>query len=307
MNFQNQFSNPAMPVGWFLHAAAISRSRSWQGEGPEPDKERDAAARRVIEARADFYDAMTEEFEHLVAVSCRAMGRVPAPGSSFEEITVLMHALSDGLVLRATLHPDRISPELAGRAIYRLAEAFTVPAGPTTDPHRPADDRQAVLFDRAVDAARDLWAAGGTVDFDTIAAAAGTSASTIENLFGSVDAIADSTARLVVPADELVSSATSKYSGQIIVTALEAMAAAADENRELFDRLDLDTGILAEVVSAVADSLRFGVGRGTITCPNPAATARSAVGFAVAGTDRLDALRALLEAIVTVPAPDSGG
>jgi hypothetical protein len=153
-NFEAQFRAPGMPVSWLLHAAALTCSDAWKGEPPAVEDV--ALGRELLEHRRAFYDDVTDQLVSFFTVVMSDMGRRPRAGIDPATVIKLLHALSDGAVLRCLIEPGAIDGELVAEAMYLLAEMFTE-EGPLADPRRPDDERGGKIFDRVVEAAADLW------------------------------------------------------------------------------------------------------------------------------------------------------
>jgi hypothetical protein len=253
-----------------------------------------AAATEILAARAALYEAMGDAFAPLVQMACRAAGRAPADDTDVDEIVLLLNALFDGLVLRAALHPDRVTPELVGRAIYRLAEAFTVEGGRVVDPQRPADHASAAMFDRIVAQAVLSYrtvSPPDRVELVTVFEAAGCEAAVAHTLFPHEAALLDSAARQILPVEELAAAKGHLYPLDLLGMALRTLSDAVDDNAALLAATRASTTLLDEVTHVVVEILDGAIGR------RPTSTAAALVRFACEGDRGRDALEALLEAL----------
>lgn len=302
LNHQMQFSNRAMPVGWILHAAVITRSEAWQGEPPPGDRGRQHAANAIINARRDFYEAMAHQLEALLTMAVRAMGRQFKPGVAVYDVVSLMNAFSDGLVLRAVLDPDEFSPDVAADALYRLAESFTEPAGFAADPARPTDPKQAAQFDAVVAAAIAVWADKGRASWARLAEVSCVKQDAAKFMFSnSLGRVADSAARYLLHTEAFGVAIGHQYPLDIVRVGLDDFVRVVDANPKLFHAVvPLDAAqpgdVLADAVEVIASVLASGVDSGrVVTGMTPDALAVSLVRFAVNGSDGHPAMLALLE------------
>jgi hypothetical protein len=194
--FDGQFLSPGFPVGWILQACALTASSAWQGEPPASQDDLDLG-RKLLDARRDYYEWVTDRLVAFFTVALSEHGRRPRPGLDPRPIVALMHALCDGAVLRRTIEPEAFSTELVAEAMYLLWMVLTE-QGPAQDPRKPEDERSQQLFDRLVAAGGELWQERPDITVDDAAKAASVPPEAATLLFPDIGDLADSFIRAQV-------------------------------------------------------------------------------------------------------------
>ncbi len=154
LNLRFQFMSPGTPAGRVIDAAVMTSSPMW--EGTKPSGRHASIGARVIEIRREYYQNMTDRLAEVLSLAMSQLGRRPRRGTTNTQVVTLMHALTDGLVMRLTIDPDVIDLRTAADAVFDLAWLFTEPGG-EVDARRPNVEDDAKDFDRVIDAAILLW------------------------------------------------------------------------------------------------------------------------------------------------------
>ena len=189
-NVDAQFRSPGCPVGWILHATAITASTAWQGDPPLTARDADLA-RRVLDSRVRFYEHMAVDLLQLMTACMSLVGKRPRRGMDPRQLLALMHSMIDGAVLRMYLEPEVFNSQQVGEAVYALAMAFAED-GAVNDPRRPVAAEGIAVFDRMVDEASTSWTEADERTVDGTARSAGVAPEAAVLLFPSVADLADS-------------------------------------------------------------------------------------------------------------------
>ena len=302
-NVEAQFQAPGGPVGWLLHATAITASERWKG--PVALSDRDAAiARELLDDRAMLYAKVTDELAPILAATLSLLGRRPKAPLDVRGLVSLMHALIDGAVLRLYVEPDAFSARLVGEAILALALAFSE-EGYDSDPRCPADEAGRVLYDTVVGVARASWPSGAFSDVRHLAGQAGVDPEMAVRIFPSVADVADSVMWRAVLAGGSLEAGTSDGQLQGSEGELSMLFALLRRVRILVDELP---GV-GEVLSVERPALGPGVrgeferqGRGVLAlhCPgvDPLATIDELVRAALGGSHSWPAAEVLMRVLL---------
>jgi len=189
-NVDAQFRSPGCPVGWILHAAAITASPAWQGDPPRTPEDADLA-RRVLDSRVRFYEHMTGDLLQLMTACMSLVGKRPRRGMDPRQLLALMHSMVDGAVLRMYLEPEVFDCQQVGEAVFALAMAFAED-GALNDPRRPLAVEGIAVFDRMIDEASTSWTEADERTVDGTARSAGVAPEAAVLLFPSAADLADS-------------------------------------------------------------------------------------------------------------------
>lgn len=154
-NVDNQFRSLGCPVGWILHAAAMTASPVWERDTPLRGDDR-KLAEALLEIRFRFYDRMADDLLQLMVASMSLINRRPRRGMDPRQLLAILHSMIDGAVLRRFIQPDVFDSRMIGEAVYALALAFPED-GTLSDPRRPATGEGSALFDAMLERAGAAW------------------------------------------------------------------------------------------------------------------------------------------------------
>jgi hypothetical protein len=96
--------SPGWPLGFLMHAIAITASHRWNGPKPT-NPEFLALARALLEDRRRLYDGMTDIYEPFLRRMMADVGLRPAGGRTTRDVVRLTNCLIDGAVLRMFIDP----------------------------------------------------------------------------------------------------------------------------------------------------------------------------------------------------------
>jgi AcrR family transcriptional regulator len=220
-NVSSQFSSRGTPIGWLLHAAALTASPRWDREdlvSSRPDM-----ASEILSARRAFYDSMAPDFDHFLRNAMSQLGLRPKAGWDPKTIIVMMHCLIDGAVLRMLMDPDATSPHAVAEAVVALGTALAE-QGTYDDPRRSSDPKVHPVFDDLVRDASVRWSDGQTVDLDRLADWCGVSPALVRMIFPTIEDLADSVLRRAVGGGGALRAPTESLEGQYLRVQLDLLA-----------------------------------------------------------------------------------
>jgi len=307
-NVEVQFRSPGGPIGWLLHAVAITSSPAWQGE-PVPDESDRRLGEALLRIRADFYHQMSEDLLQFMIGTMSMIGRRPRRGMDPLQLLALMHSMIDGAVLRRYIEPDIFDSRLVGEAVYALAIAFSED-GALSDPRRPDDPGGSSMFDALIEEASRSWDHPSARTVDSTAAGAGVAREAARSLFPSVADLADSVVWTrvlgggsLVDRHELDRSVGSTAATELAMIfgllrrlrdVVESLPGAAELARTGHPKVGI--GVLGQLEREVADVLRChcpGVDRGV--------TAVELVGLASTGLRGWPAVASIMRVLEVQP------
>ena len=313
-NVEAQFRSPGCPVGWILHAAAITASPAWQGDRPATAADAELA-HRLLDTRVRFYEHMAGDLLQLMTACMSLIGRRPRRGMDPRQLLALMHSMVDGAVLRMYLEPEVFDSQLVGESVYALAMAFSED-GALNDPRRPASVEGITIFDQMVDEAATSWNAADERTVDGTARSAGVAPEAAVLLFPSISDLADSLVwTYVLGGGSLIDNPdVARSDGHAPGTEIVMIFGLLRRLRDVVDshpgamelvrtRLpDVGIGIRAQLELEVAEVIRG-------QCPgvDPQVTAGELVRSASCGHPGWPAVTSLMRVLGVTPADPPGG
>lgn len=295
-HIDRQFEMPGVPVGLFAHGAALTAAPQWRHAKSAPQGEERDLGEAILEARRRQYQEATNLLMPFMQHAMNELGRTPDDGdTTARSILALMHALMDGAILRTTIDPDALSPELIAEAMVRLGEAFSR-RGASTDPHRPSGVSESADFDRVVSAAAAAWRQeSGMCRFPSMSFP-DVSRAEVEEFFLDSETLAESVlwreVGAIEPADELDREAHALF----LARAIQRLKAAAASHPAVVDvargRAPEHGGYFYELQIAMANAL----GHVSSGC-DATSTARSLIEGACTGGPGRAMIHALNQAI----------
>lgn len=290
--FARQLNNPVVLASWVLHAGCLRYAPAFASALPADGDEAAAdTARSILRARSAFYEAMDQRFVGLVTAAVAATGRRLQPEVHAEELVLILHALLDGLALRAALHPDEVTPEFASRALYKVAEAYTESTVATAGGGQ--DDWQELA---AAKIAAGFRKDGSVPSTHAIARACRTKAAVVDAALPSAEARMLHAARSIVM--QILSGLRlgDIYPLEVLRRPLLAALDAVQENERLFAALGdaSRTALEEEASERLRAVIEMGVTQRRLACPAPAETSTAMARLLFSGDSGREAIIALL-------------
>lgn len=190
-NVEVQFRSPGGPIGWLLHAVAITSSPAWQGKPMTDDVDR-KLGEELLRIRTRFYQQMSEDLLQFMIGAMSLIGRRPRRGMDPVQLLAMMHSMIDGAVLRRYIEPDAFDNRMIGEAVYAIAMAFSED-GALSDPRRPDEDTGgSAVFDTLIEKAAEGWSDQLDRTVEDLAIEAGVPKEAALLLFPSTADLADS-------------------------------------------------------------------------------------------------------------------
>lgn len=285
------FSEPALPLGRLLDAAALTASSEWHGEVGIRD-ERRGLALQILDARRVSHQAIADNMRWIGQDAFAELRRRPKPGMTMDSILQLLLSLADGAIDRMMISPGCMTLDDVVSAIIELAMALSED-GSMSDPRIPENDEGRFVFTTLVAAADKYWSTGASIG--TIEEASRMLDKPLETLvvlFPTINHLADSVLRVRTIAGGIDGGAVQTMN-VLLGTSLRRLARAADALPEVVKYagdLSAADSVLNELTLLAAS-----LATAAETTVEPQRLAEQLVSVAAQGTAQIETVELLLE------------